>query len=174
KCPRPGELLKDDSVPWQKVDAYAAGQRYTFQLKTLAPVYMAMDKAQKAVRLVVVRPVRYHLTKTKTNPRQPAFLVCTDPSLPLEQVLQYYLWRWDIEVNFRDEKTILGVGQAQVRTEVSNQKAPSLAVAAYALLLLAAVQVYGAEGKPATITNPHWYRRKPQQRATTNQLINQL
>jgi len=39
-------------------------------------------------------------------------LICTDPDLALEDLLQQYIWRWDIEVNHRDEKTILGVGQA--------------------------------------------------------------
>ena len=174
RCPTPEELLKDETVPWQKVQAYAAGQQYSFEVKTLGPVYMAMDKAQKPVRVVAVKPVRYHLTKTKTDRREPAFLICTDPSLPLEQVLQYYLWRWDIEVNFRDEKSILGVGQAQVRTEASNQKAPALAVAAYALLLLAAHKTYGAEGKPETFKSPRWDKHKPTRRATTNDLRNQI
>jgi hypothetical protein len=82
--------------------------------------------------------------------------------------------RWDIEVNFRDEKTILGVGQAQVRSESSNQNAPALAVTAYAMLLLASVKTYGAEGKPDTFQSPLWYRRKSQERVTTNELINQL
>lgn len=173
RCPTPEELLKDEAVPWQKVEAYAAGQRYTFEVKTLSPVYTAMDKAQKPVRLVVVRPVRYHLTKTKTDRREPTFLLCTDPNLPLEEVLQYYLWRWDIEVNFRDEKTILGVGQAQVRSEASNQKTPALAVAAYALLLLAAHKTYGAEGKPETFKNPRWDKNKGAKRASTNDLRNQ-
>jgi len=174
RCPTPHELLKDEKVPWQKVEAYAAGQRHTFEIKTLAPVYTKMDKAKKPVRLVVVKPVRYHLTKSKTDRREPAFLLCTDPDLPLEKVLQYYLWRWDIEVNFRDEKTILGVGQAQVRTEASNQNAPALAVAAYAVLLLAALKTYGAEGKPESFQNPRWDKRKPTKRASTNDLRNQL
>jgi hypothetical protein len=174
RCPTPEELLKDETVPWQKVQAYAAGQQYTFELKTLGPLYMAMDKAQKPVRMVVIKPVRYHLTKAKTDRREPAFLMCTDPSLPLEQLLQYYLWRWDIEVNFRDEKTILGVGQAQVRTEASNQKAPSLAVAAYALMLLAAHKTYGAEAKPETFQSPRWDKHKPARRASTNDLRNQV
>jgi len=174
RCPTPEELLKDETVPWQKVQAYAAGQQYTFEVKTLGPVYMAMDRAQKPVRMVVIKPVRYHLTKTKTDRREPAFLMCTDPSLPLEQLLQYYLWRWDIEVNFRDEKTILGVGQAQVRTEASNQKAPSLAVAAYALMLLAAHKTYGADGKSETFESPRWDKRKPARRASTNDLRNQV
>lgn len=173
-CPTPEQLLKDEKVAWQKVQAYAAGKQYTFEIKTLGPVYTKMNKAKQAVRLVVVRPVRYHLTKTQTDRREPAFFICTDPDLPIEKVLQYYLWRWDIEVNFRDEKTILGVGQAQVRTEASNQKAPALAVAAYSMLLLAAHKAYGAAGKPETFTLPRWDKRKEARRATTNDLRNQM
>jgi hypothetical protein len=89
----------------------------------------------------VIEPVHYRHSKTsKPERREPAFLICTDPKLALSELLQIYLWRWDIEVKFRDEKTILGVGQAQVQTEVSNQNAPALAVAAYALLLLLATK----------------------------------
>lgn len=175
RCPTPEELLKDQTKPWQTVEAYAAGQRYLFRVKTLEAVFSPMDKGKHPLRLVVIEPVPYRKSKgSKLERREPAFLICTDPTLSLSELLQIYLWRWDIEVNFRDEKTILGVGQAQVRTEASNQNAPALAVAAYALLLLAGVQVYGAEGKPEAIANPQWYRRKPQQRASANDLINQL
>ena len=174
RCPAPEQLLKDETFAWQKVQAYAAGQQHTFELKTLGPLYMALDKAQHPVRLIVVRPVRYHLTKTQTDRREPAYFICTDPNLPLEKLLQYYIWRWDIEVNFRDEKTILGVGQAQVRTAASNQKAPALAVAAYALLLLAAHKTYGAQGKPETFKPPRWDKKKVTKRASTNDLRNQM
>ena len=105
---------------------------------------------------------------------EPAYLICTNPDLPLQALHQAYLWRWDIEFNFRDEKTILGVGQAQVRSEAANQNAPALAVAAYATLLLASVKTYGAAGKPETFQSPRWHNRKPEKRATTNELINQL
>ena len=175
RCPSPETLLKDPLVPWQKVEAYAAGQTYEFKVKTLGPVYSAMDQGQQALRLVVVQPVPYRPSQhSKLQRREPAYLICTDPDLPLAQLLQVYLWRWDIEVNFRDEKTILGVGQAQVRSEASNQNAPALAVAAYAMLLLASVKTYGPQGKPDTFRSPLWYKRKPEQRATTNELINQL
>jgi hypothetical protein len=175
RCPTPEELLKDESHRWQTVQAYAVGKRYDFKVKTLGPVFSPMDKGTHPSRVVVVEPVPYRNSKaSKLERREPAFLICTNPDLPLSELLQIYLWRWDIEVNFRDEKTILGVGQAQVRTEASNQNAPALAVAAYALLLLAGIQVYGSEGRPAAISTPQWYPRKPHQRATTNELINQL
>lgn len=127
------------------------------------------------LRLVVIEPVPYRGTKSsKLERREPAFLSCIDLKLPLWQVVQFYLWRWDIEVNFRDEKTILGVGQAQVRSEASNQDAPALPVAAYSLLLLTSIKTYGADGKLETFNRPRWYKRKPSQRATTNELIPRL
>lgn len=175
RCPTPEQLLKDSSHPWQTVEAFAAGKRYQFRVKTLAPVFSQMDKATHPLRLVVIEPVPYRRTKSsKLERREPAFLICTDLNLPLQQVVQFYLWRWDIEVNFRDEKTLLGVGQAQVRSEASNQNAPALAVAAYALLLLGAVKTYGAAGNPETFKRPRWYKRKPGQRATTSELVTQL
>ena len=127
------------------------------------------------LRLIVIAPLGYRLTRAgKLLYRRPAYLICTDATLPLNQVLQAYLWRWDIEVNLRDEKTVLGVGQAQVRHVHAVQNVPATAVAAYALLLLAAAQAYGPAGQPHTLPLPAWRRRQPPVRATTMRLINQL
>ena len=174
RCPTPEALLKEEKVPFQKVEIHYAGKRQSLEVKTLGPVYTQMDKGQKPLRLLVIKGPRYHLTRAKTDRREPAFLICTDTNLPLEKVLQYYSWRWDIEVNFRDQKTILGVGQAQVRTEASNQNAPALAVAAYAVLLLASLKTYGAQGKPEKFHTPRWDKRKRLRRASTNDLRNQV
>ena len=174
-APTPEVLLQDETVPWQSVKALACGKEHTFQIKRLKPLVARMDKAAQPLQLVVIKPLGYRLTQGgKLLYRQPAFLICTDAELALEELLQDFLWRWDIEVNFRDEKTILGVGQAQVRTEAANQNAPALAVAAYALLLLASIKTYGKTGVPDRLHQPKWYPRSVTQRATTNELINQL
>ncbi len=174
-APTPLALLQDAALPWQSVRAFASGQVHAFQIKRMGPLLLRMNKGATPVQIVVIKPLGYRLKKGgKLLYRQPAFLLCTDPNLPLADLLQDYLWRWDIEVNFRDEKTILGIGQAQVRTEASNQMTPALAVAAYAMLLLASVKTYGATGAPDRLHAPKWYRRQPNQRATTNELINQL
>ena len=171
----PEQLLKDEKVPFQKVKAFAAGKSHEFQVKHLGPVVMRLDRASRPVQILVIKPLGYRLKKGgKLLYRQPAFLMCTDPQLALEDFLQDYLWRWDIEVNFRDEKTLLGVGQAQVRTEASNQNAPALAVASYSMLLLASVKAYGAKGSPDRLHEAKWYHRDHAQRATTSELINQL
>jgi hypothetical protein len=174
-APTPEQLLQEEAVPWQVVEGYACGQKHQFKVKELGPVVMRMNGGAMPVRILVIKPLGYRLkVGGKLLYRQPAFLVCTDPDLPLAQFLQDFLWRWDIEVNFRDEKTILKVGQAQVRTESSTQRAPALGVAAYSLLTLAATQAYGKTGTPDRQPQPKWYHRTLDQRATTNELINQL
>ena len=88
--------------------------------------------------------------------------------MSLEDVLQAYLWRWEIEVNFRDEKTVLGVGDAQVRKAASVEGVPSLIVAAYAYLLLAGSMT---EGWRKDGLNPKWRNAEPSQRCSTQQMV---
>jgi hypothetical protein len=127
------------------------------------------------LRLAVIRPVGYRLrTGARKLYTQPAYLICTDPDLSLEDLLQEYIWRWDIEVNHRDEKTILGVGQAQVRNENSVQNIPATAVASYAMLHVAAIKAYGPGGKPAVIPEAKWRKPGKKKRPSTQDLINEL
>ena len=115
-APTPEQLLRDEATPWQEVRAHAAGKVHTFKVKTAAPVLWEKAGPDGPLRLVVIAPVGYRLhAGGKLLYRQPAYLICTAPDLPLPPLLQYYLWRWDIEVNHRDEKQIIGVGEAQVR-----------------------------------------------------------
>lgn len=175
QLPTPEQLLKDPTRPFETVEAFAAGKKHLFKVKQVGPVVLRLDRAARPVQLLLIKPLGYRLTLGgRLLYRQPAYLLCTDPQLALQEFLQQFLWRWDIEVNFRDEKTLLGVGQAQVRTEASNQNAPALGVAAYALLLLASVNAYGKNGVPDRLEQAKWYRRKRNDRATTNELINQL
>jgi hypothetical protein len=170
-APTPEKLRQDVSVPWRKVRAFATRRYHEFRVKVLAPLRWRATSDQCEVQLVVVAPLGYRLRKnSKLLYRQPAYLVCTDASLEIEKLLQAYLWRWDIEVNFRDEKTLLGVGEAQVRHSASAQSVPALAVAAYALLLLAARKAFPCERLPLTLPLPKWRSRK-RSRASTQNLI---
>jgi hypothetical protein len=173
-APTPEQLRQDESVPWRKVRAFATGRYHDFRIKRLRPLRWRATSDQCEVQLVVIAPLGYRLRKrSRVLYRKPAYLVCTDATLPIQQLLQQYLWRWDIEVNFRDEKTLLGVGQAQVRHPASTQSVPALAVAAYALLLLAARKAFPSERLPLSMPLPKWRARK-RCRASTQTLIGLL
>jgi hypothetical protein len=169
--PTPEQIRQQDAYPYQTVEAFAAGRRHAFRIKTVSDVRWRVAGAKRPVRLLVIAPLGYRLHQGgRVLYRKPAYLICTDPNQPIEQVLQAYLWRWGIEVNFRDQKTLLGVGQARVRNPASAARVPALAVAAYALLLLSAAHTKQLEMLPL----PAWRRRAPPPRRTTAQLINQL
>ena len=169
--PTPELTRQDPSVPWVTVPAWGAGQIHRFEVKTLSPVRWA-GSGGKDVRLVVIRPLAYRPRKrARLLYRDPVYLVCTDPDLPLGQLLQSFLWRWEIELNFRDEKTVLGVGEAQVRTKTAVETVPCFVVAAYAFLLLASADVgQGRIGLPV----PKWRRMAPGERDSTPRLIGAL
>jgi hypothetical protein len=158
-APTPEQLRQDESIPWQQVEAFAAGRRHRFRIKTLGPVLWRKTGPGLPLLVVVIAPLAYRRKKgSKANYRQPAYLVCTDPALALEKLLQYYLWRWGIEVNFREQKSLLGTGQAQVRTAASNQNLPAMTVAAYALLWVSALQTMGRGGRLDPPPRPKWRR----------------
>ena len=101
---------------------------------------------QIPLRLFVVAPTPYRKRKSsKLYYRQPAYLLTTDLRHSAPQLLQIYFDRWQIEVNHRDEKDTLGVGQAQLWNIDAVPKQPALVVAAYSALLLAALQAFGTE-----------------------------
>ena len=89
------------------------------------------------------------------------------------QVIEAYFQRWDIEVNFRDEKTLPGVGQAQVRNASSVESAPALTVAAYAMLLVSAQRAF-ANSSGGLLPQPKWAASSKGPRTSTQQLIHQL
>ncbi len=172
--PTPEQLRQDESVPWQLVEATACGKTHEFRVKTLDAVRWKAA-GEQTLRLLVIAPLRYQKTKTaKPLYRQPAYIICTDPAIPLEELLQAYIWRWDIEVNFRDEKTVLGAGQAQVRTPTATQKTPAFQVLAYSFLLLAAAKAYGAGKRSNQLPPPLWQKSLKPRRASTNDLVNLL
>ena len=175
RAPTPEDLREDKTIPWQTVQAFACGKMHDFKIKTAAPVLWRSAGASTNMRLIVIAPLSYRPRKnSKLLYRRPAYLICTDPDLPLADIIQAYIWRWGVEVNFRDEKQLIGVGQAQVRSAESVDAAPSLLVASYAMLLLAAAKAFRLDGSSNSIPPPKWRRQPKKLRASTSDLINHL
>ncbi|MEB2777379.1 hypothetical protein SYJ56_18845 [Algoriphagus sp. D3-2-R+10] len=89
--------------------------------------------------------------------------------MDLATLLQAYLWKWEIEVNFKEEKTIMGCGQAQVRTKEACAKAPAFVAATYSLLILAS-----QTAKKQVLPRPKWYKIQKSVRVTTGDILNQF
>ena len=141
--------------------------------KTVAPVFWRSGAATRPLRLLVIRPLRYH-AHGHTLYRQPAYRLIDDPRVPLAEALQAYFYRWEIEVDQKDEKDLLGVGQAQVWSDNSVERQPAFHVAAYAALLVAAIKAYGLNESSAAGRLPLWRERRPPARLSVAHLLTHL
>jgi hypothetical protein len=156
----PEQVRQDESLPWQQTKLFYGGKRRRIRYKELAQVYWRRGAGQIPLRLFVVAPTPYRKRKSsKLYYRQPAYLLSTDLRHSAPQLLQIYFDRWQIEVNHRDEKDTLGVGQAQLWNIDAVPKQPALVVAAYSALLLAALQAFGTERSQVYPALPRWRRK---------------
>jgi hypothetical protein len=160
-APTPEQILKDDSIPVLKVSCFAAGQRREIPVKVLPqPLYWRKAGSDVALQVVVIKPLGYRLRQgSKLLYRQPAFLICTDPQLDLQALVQCYIYRWEIECNHRDEKSLLGVAQGQVWNPHSVRRLPQFQVAGYSLLLLASLLSSGFQRTAEYLPLPKWRRK---------------
>ncbi len=173
-APTPEQFRTDESEPWQTMTFHHSGIAHKLRYKQRKDMMWRTAGAGQTLQLVIIAPLAYRLRKgSKLLYRTPGFLICTDPELEPRQVIEAYFQRWDIEVNFRDEKTLLGVGQAQVRAEHSVESAPALSVAAYGMLLVSAQQAFGNSSE-GLLPQPKWAAGPKGSRTSTQQMIHQL
>jgi hypothetical protein len=172
--PTPLEYLQDPDLPWQSMNVFVAGQLRTLHYKEVPRLCWPKVTQDRQMRLIVIKAPGYRLRQgSKLLYREPAFLITTDLTTPATELIAAYLARWEVEVNFRDEKTLLGVGQAQVRHAQSVARAPAFLVAAYSMLLWSNIRIFGDRRTQQFDRLPAWRNTKPA-RPSTRDLIRLL
>ncbi len=160
--PTPKEYLANEAEPCQVLRVWACGQWRDLRYKVMQRVCWPSGLKDQKVRIILLKPMGYRLRKgSKLLYRQPAYLITTDLTSPIATLIAAYLARWEIEVSFRDEKSILGVGQAQVRNPQSAERLPMFMVACYSALLLSCIQAFKDQRSEAFDPLPKWRRNKP-------------
>jgi len=155
----PEQVRQDESRSWKQTRMFYGGKRHKIRYKEVAGVHWRRGAGRIPLRLLAVAPTPYRKRQSsKLYYRQPAYLLTTDLKSSAKQLLQIYFDRWQIEVNHRDEKDTLGVGQAQLWNVRAVPKQPVLVVAAYSALLLASLQAFGIERGKAYQPLPKWRR----------------
>jgi DDE superfamily endonuclease len=155
----PEQVRQDGHYPWKRARIRYAGKRRWIRYKAVPGVLWQRGSGTRPLRLIVVAPQPYKLSKqARLNYRDPAYLLTLDLKASVQRLLQAYFDRWQIEINHREEKQWLGVGQAQVWSKQSVPRHPAFVVACYSLLLLASLHAYGPSRTDAYWPLPKWRR----------------
>jgi DDE superfamily endonuclease len=156
----PEDVRKDDTYDWKTTKIFYGGKRRKIRYKEVAGIYWQRGAGKRPLRLIVIAPTPYRKNQsTRLYYRNPAYLLTSDLRSPVKQLLQIYFDRWQIEVNHREEKDTLGIGQAQLWNPTSVPKQPALSVASYSALLLASLMSFGALRGAAYAALPKWRRK---------------
>lgn len=151
----PEEIRKDEIIPWQTRSFFYGGEWREMRYKEVLHVLWEHGTKRKDLRLIVLAPMPY-VRGGKRNYRDPAYLLVKDTEAPVQVLVQAYLDRLQIEYNHRDEKSVLGVGEAQVWNEEAVRKQPAFHVAAYSALLMANIIEYNDQTHPDFGEKPKW------------------
>lgn len=160
----PEEVRHDEAYPWRETKVCYGGKRRKIRYKEVPDLLWPGGARRRRLRLFVVAPTPYRKRQSgRFYYRQPAYLLTTDLTSGAHGLLQIYFDRWQIEVNHREEKDTLGIGQAQLWNSNAVPKQPVLSVAAYSALLLASLLTFGAARGSAYAALPKWRRhaRRP-------------
>jgi DDE superfamily endonuclease len=156
----PEQVRQDKDIGWHTTKIFYGGKRRKIRYKSVAEVLWQRGGRTRRLRLFVIAPTAYRKRQSaRLYYREPAYLLCTDRTSSASRLLQIYFDRWQIEVNHREEKDTLGVGQAQLWNPVGVPKQPVLVVAAYSAVMLAALKTHGAQRGPAYAALPKWRRK---------------
>jgi hypothetical protein len=155
----PEQVRHDPQLSWHTSKVFYGGKHRKIRYKLLSPVLWQRGARTRQLRLFVIAPTPYRKRKSsRLYYRDPAYLLCTDLNSSPRRLLQIYFDRWQIEVNHREEKDTLGVGQAQLWHPLGVPKQPALVVAAYSAMMLAALSTFGPQRGPAYAALPKWRR----------------
>lgn len=170
----PLDVRRSPEQDWRQARIFHGKRWRTVRYKEVCPVLWKGATRRLPLRLFVLAPTRYHKkgAHRKYYYREPAYLLTNNLDISAQTLLQKYFDRWQIEVNHQEEKDIIGVGQAQVRSVLSTPRQPAMAVAAYSALLLAGMQAYGHVKPDQMSTDKAWYRHK--KRITIGDLVHIL
>ena len=153
----PLDIFNDASVSWQKARIFFGAKYRIIHYKEVTSVLWQTGAKRRFLRLFVLQPTKYRVRKTgKLQRRDPAFLLTTLTEGQTTNLLQLYFDRWQIEVNHREEKDTLHVGQAQLHNVIAVPKQPALVVAAYSALLMASLIAYGSLRTTVYEPLPRW------------------
>ena len=170
----PEDVRKSDRCEWKETRIYFGAKPRKVRYQVVANLLWRRGAGTRQLRLIVIAPVPYKMsTHSHINYRDPAYLLTTDLKTSPKKLLQHYFDRWQIEVNHRDEKTILAVGHSHVWSRLSVPRQPTFTVASYSLLLLACLRRTGPGRTSDFPPLPKW-RKTPANRPSLQDVLTLL
>lgn len=104
-----------------------------------------------------VVPLRWVLIRDPEGKLEPRAILCTDPDLEATEIVQHFVYRWQVEVTFEEVRAHLGVETQRQWSDLSIARTTPVLMALFSLITLWANWLF--EMKKLTVFSTSWYRK---------------
>ncbi len=103
-------------------------------------------------------PIRWVLVRDPLGKLEDAAFLCTDLDVSPEQILHWYVMRWNIEVTFEDARAHLGLETQRQWSNLAIARTTPALLGLYSLVVLLAHHLL--QGQPLPIQTTAWYTKR--------------
>lgn len=161
RLPTPEQVRLDAGRPWSECKVHYGGGHHSVRYKEVSNVLWQSAARRRKLRLIIAEPTPFMVPgKRRKQYREPSYLLTTDLTTPTAELLQNYFDRWQLEVQHRDLKTDLGVGQQQVHADRSVPRLHTAYAGLWSMLTLATLRTLGPKRTDQYPVRPLWYVQK--------------
>ncbi len=144
--------MTDPATDWQRVtvaDWYGKGKR-TIELTTDTAVWYHTGLPPVPIRWVLIRDPQEHFATQA--------LLCTDLTVAPEQIIAWFVQRWQMETTFAEVRRHLGVETQRQWTDLAIRRTTPVLLALFSLVTLLAHPCLRERSSP--IRQAAWYRKR--------------
>jgi len=157
--PSPRQRLIDPTTPWEKLKVrWYNGASQEVIASTSTALWYTPGKAPVAVRWVIVRDPNGEFEDTP--------ILCTDLEATAQQIIEWFVVRWNIEVTFEELRAHLGVETQRQWSKRAIERTTPCLFGLFSLITLMAVGLVSQHQLP--VAQSAWYRK---QQATFSDVI---
>lgn len=151
RLPSLQSLVGNPYTPWETIvlkDWYGQGN-YTLQIASCTAVWYHTGLPPV--------PIRWILIQDPKGRFQTQALLCTDLSAQPQHILQWFRWRWQLEVTFEEVRTHLGVESQRQWSPLAILKTTPALFALFSIVVLLAHQAQSLH--PFQLPHTAWYHK---------------
>jgi hypothetical protein len=146
--PTLNERLHDPKTLWERVTV-------TWYGRTTRSVELASDTAVWYHGGLPVVPIRWVLIRDVQGKFDPQALLCTDLTISAQQIVEWFVMRWQLEVTFEEARAHLGVETQRQWSDLAILRTTPALLGLFSLISLFAHQLL--QGQEMAVRQAAWY-----------------
>lgn len=156
----PQSIYKSDSIKEGRCQIFYGRKNRTAKFKEITSIFWQGGGQRRPLRCVALYGIKYRKKKSGyITYREPMYLLTTSLDMKISSVIQFYLYRWEIEVTHQQLKKDLRIGDPQVWNEMSVERCPKTIALANSIALLGQYLI-DEEDDANYLKPPKWYKTR--------------